>query len=264
MKTFKDLLGIFWLNSNIRIQRNMQYRFDFINGLVMALLNSSISVITLFLIFTTTNGYPNWTLPQIFLFQGMLLFWYGLKDILFGDVRDYIADLIRKGNFDRLLLKPYPSMGLILTAGPNYMSLSSLLAGIVIIILALSRLHICPSLTNLLAFFIFTLSAIIFYMAILVIYSIICLMIVVMGRISEIMDKVLSFGEYPMEIYNKGISFTLKYVFPLAVFAYLPSQSLLGRLDPICFIIFPICIILFLLALLLWQHCLNKYTSAGG
>ena len=264
MKTLIDLHKIFWLNSKIRLQSNMQYRFDFINGLIMALLNSSISVITLFMIFTTTNGYPNWSLPQIFLFQGILLFWYGLKDLLFGDVRNYVMDMIRKGNFDRLLLKPYPPIGLILTSGPNYMSISSILAGVIVIGAAIHNLHLHPSLFNILAVFIFMLAAVIFYMAVLVLYSVIELMIIVMGRISEIMDKLLSFGDYPMEIYNKFFSFAFKYVFPIAVFAYLPSQSLLGRLEPISLLCLPICILLFVLSLLLWQRCLNKYTSAGG
>lgn len=264
MKTFKDLLGIFWINSKIRLQSNMQYRFDFINGLIMALLNSSISVITLFMIFTTTKGYPNWSLSQIFLFQGVLLFWYGLKDMLFGDVRDYMMDLVRQGNFDRLLLKPYPPMGLILTAGPNYMSLSSLLAGLVIIVSALAKLKIVPSALHILSFFIFLVSATILYMAVLIIYCVIELIIIVMGRISEIMDKLLGFGDYPMEIYSKGVSFGFKYVFPIAVFAYLPSQSLLGRLEPISLLSLPICIVCFIICLLIWQRCLNKYTSAGG
>lgn len=264
MKTIRDLLGIFLLNGKICMQRNMQYRFDFINGLIMALLNASISVITLFMIFTTTKGYPNWTLSQIFLFQGVLLFWHGIKDMLFGDVREYIAQLIRQGNFDRLLLRPYPAIGLILTSGPNYTSISSLGAGLFIIIAALVHLGFCPSPIHIIGFFAFILAATILYMSVLILYCVIIVIIILSGRISEIMDKLLGFGDYPLEIYGKGISFTFKYLFPIAVFAYLPSQSLLGRIEPISFLSLPCCIIFFILCLLIWQRCLNKYTSAGG
>jgi len=51
------------------------------------------------------------------LFQGVLLFGAGLCDLLFGSVRENIDGLMRKGEFDRLLLRPYPTLLLILTSG---------------------------------------------------------------------------------------------------------------------------------------------------
>jgi ABC-2 type transport system permease protein len=242
----------------------MQYRFDFINGLIMSLLSSSIGVITLYMIFTTTNGYPGWSLQQIFLFQGVLLFWNGIKDMLFGDVRDNINSMIRKGDFDRLLLKPYPPIGLILTGGANYMSIGTIFAGLLIMILSIIKLGIDISFKGLFYFVLFTLSAVILYMTCLVIYCVVTIMIVYMGRIAEIMNKLLSFGEYPMEIYSAGAKWLFCYVFPLSIMIYLPTQSLLGRLDLKSFISIPACLILFIVSILLWNRCLKKYTSTGG
>ncbi len=264
MNTLKDLVGIFFLNSKLRIQRNMQYRFDFFNGLVMSLLNSGIGVVVLFLIFTTTNGYPGWNLQQIFLFQGLLLLWNGLKNMFFGDVRANIDDMVRKGNFDRLLLKPYPPIGLILVDGPNYMSLSGIAAGLFIIVVALMRLHIVPSIQSSLACVLFLISAVILHMAFLVLYCLIAIMVVFTGRMGEVMDKILRFSEYPIEIYGRGVSWILRYVFPLAVMIYLPTQALLGRIEIIALISALVCVILFFLSLQLWKHGLNKYTSTGG
>ncbi len=264
MKVLYDLWKIFFLNSKIGIQRNMQYRFDFINGLMMSLLNSSIGVIIILMIFVTTNGYPGWTLTQILLFQGISLFGSGLRDLLFGSVRTNVDFMVREGTFDRLLLKPYPPIGLILTGGPNYMSLSGTLAGLIFILYALGelKLHLTP--LNLGYFLLFMIGAIVLYMTFLVLYCCILIMTVVVGRLSEIMDKILGFSEYPLDIYGKTTAWFFRYVFPLAIFIYLPTKALLGHLDYISLISIPICFLLFILSLLLWQHCLNKYTSAGG
>ncbi len=264
MKTLYDLWKIFLLNSKIGIQKNMQYRFDFINGLIMSLLNSSIGVITILLIFITTNGYPGWTLEEIILFQGVCLFWRSIKDLLFGDVRNNVDFMVRQGTFDRLLLKPYPAIGLILTGGPNYMSLSGTLAGILFIIFAFMKLKIQVTPLSLGYFLLFMVGAIVLYMTLLVLYSTILIMVVVMGRLSEIMDKILGFSEYPLEIYGKATAWCFRYVFPLAIFIYLPTKAFLGNLQLIYLISLPICFLLFILSLLLWQYCLNKYTSAGG
>lgn len=264
MQTIFDLLQIFLLNSKIKLQRHMQYRFDFINGLIMSLLNASIGVITVFMIFTNTSGYPGWTLNQIFLFQGVLLLWSGLKNLFFGEVRTNIKEMVEKGNFDRLLLKPYPPIGMILTGGPNYLSLSSFFAGLLIIVLSLIKLHICPSAVDLIYMLLFILASLIFYMALLVLYAILTIMVINLGRLDEIMDKILSFGEYPLEIYGKGARLAFRYVFPLSVFIYMPTRALLGYTQQVSLLSILVCIIIFIFTLVLWHHYLHRYTSTGG
>ncbi len=264
METFIDLFKLFFLNCKIKISRNMQYRFDFINGLFVSVLYSSIGVITLFVIYIKTNGYPGWTLNQIILFQGVLLLWNGLKDLIFGDVRNNIDTSIRKGEFDRILLKPFPPIGYILVSGPNYTSLSSMAAGIIVMIIGILRLNITVGVQDVLLFFVFMISGLFLYMAFLVLYCIVTVMIIYMGRISEIMDKLLRFSEYPLQIFSKGFGLVFTYVIPFSIFIYLPTQAFLKRLDITDLISIPVSLLLFFATIKLWNFYLKKYVSAGG
>ena len=264
MRTIIDLLKLFFLNCKIKISRNMQYRFDFINGLFVSMLYSSIGVITLFVIYIKTNGYPGWTLNQIILFQGVLLLWNGLKDLIFGDVRNNINTSVRKGEFDRLLLKPFPPIGYILVSGPNYTSISSMVAGIIVMVIGLVRLNITVGVKEILFFLIFIISALFLYMAFLILYCIITVMIIYMGRISEIMDKLLRFSEYPLQIFSKGLGLVFTYVIPFSIFIYLPTQTFLRRLDIKDLISVPVSFLIFFATIKLWNLYLKKYVSAGG
>jgi len=264
VSTLAGLFRLFYLNSKIRIARSMQYRFDFFAGLIVSLTLSCIGPMIQYLIFTRTNGYPSWNINQIILFQGMLLFWLGLKDMLFGEVRNLTENLVRKGEFDRLLLKPYPSIGILLSSGFYYYGIGSVLAGLGVIIYSVNKLNLHLNLYQIGLFIAFIICGITLYMAVTVIYCTIVIMVVNMGRIGEITDKILRFSEFPVEIFAPVTRLFFITVIPFAVWVYFPVQALLNRLDLKAAIGALFCFLVFLASLKVWNIFLKKYTSAGG
>lgn len=242
----------------------MEYRTDFFLGLVVSLGFSSLAPLFQYLIFTKTRGYPGWNFQELILFQGVLLLWFGLKDTLFGKTRNFMDDLVRKGEFDRLLLKPYPPIGILLVSGFNYFGLGSIIAGIIVIIFALGKQNLPVRPEQLILFVILMICGIIFYMAVTVFYCTLVLMVIFTGRISEILDKFLRFSEFPVEIFPQLVQLILIIIIPFAVWVYFPAQALLNRLNWMAFAGAGICITMFLLSLIFWQSQMKKYTSAGG
>ena len=91
------LVKYFFLYSKSKISQAMQYRLDFLLGFFIAIFASSLAPICQYLIFVQMKGYPNWNLYQIILFQGVMLLWFGVKEILFADVKPYVESLIIYG-----------------------------------------------------------------------------------------------------------------------------------------------------------------------
>jgi ABC-2 type transport system permease protein len=264
LNTIVGLLKLFIINSKIRISRSIQYRFDFIAGIIVSLGLSSIGPVVQLIIFTRTNGYPGWELKQIILFQGVLLLWLGLKDMLFGSIRPEFDRIIRNGEFDRLLLKPYPPIGVILTGGFYYYGIGPVLAGLAVITYSCISLGQTINPLQILLFLGFMLLGIIFYLGILVFYCVITVRLYYTGRLSEIFDKFLTFSQYPVEIFNMILRVGFLTVIPLAIWVYFPAQSLLNRLDITALIGAIFSLLTFLVSLRLWNYCLMKYSSAGG
>ncbi|THF74084.1 ABC transporter permease [Cohnella fermenti] len=264
MSTLTGLLRLYVWHMKLSVSRAMIYRFDFVTGLLVSVLVSGIGPFVQYLFFTQTRGYPGWTLSEILLFQGLLLLWFGIRDLLFGDIRGTVMNLVWKGDFDRLLLKPYPPIGVILCSGFNLGGIGSLLAGILVLSLAARRveLHLSPG--TLLMLLIVTLCGLLLYMAISVLFSSILIMLVQMGRIGEMFDRIMDFANYPVNIFPLFLRTALIVGLPFAVWTYYPAQLLLNRADHRIWFAAASCLVLFWLSLKLWNRCLRNYTSAGG
>lgn len=264
METAKGLLSLFVLNTKLKISSSMMYRTDFILGLFIALGYSSVGPVFQYILFTQTKGYPGWNLNQIILFQGVLLIVTGVIGVLFGDIRNIAMELLYGGDFDRLLLKPYPPIGILLASSFTLRNAGSIFAGIALSVYSMIILGITLRISNLLLFLVFLLCSLVFYVALNILYCSVAIMIIRMWRVYDFFDKLYRFGQFPLEIYPSVVQAIFVTVFPFAVGVYYPTQALLGRLDlKALFSAFGSFLLLYL-CLKLWNYCLKKYTSAGG
>ena len=242
----------------------MQYKADFFIGIFLAMTFSSLGPVFQYLIFSQTRGYPRWNLPQIILFQGVMLVWLGLKDLLFGDIRLTVEAMVKGGNFDRLLLKPYSAIGVILAGGFYFQGAGTIIAGGTIVVVAALRLGLTLSWWQPLALAAFLAAGLLLHMAITVLYCITVIMITHMGRLGEILDKLLAFSQFPIDILNPVFRMIITVGIPIAVWIYFPTETLLNRVEPIAMVSVASAGILLWASLLLWKVALKKYTSAGG
>ena len=264
MKVLFDLLKIFIATSKMKISRSMQYRIDFITGLFVSFLLSFMGPLFQYLIFQKSSGYANWNTSQILLYQGIMVLWFGIKDSLFGETRSFIEQTCRSGQFDMLLLKPYPPIGIIFTRGYNYQSMPVIAVGLAIVVVSVIRMSLAITVRDCLVFVLFFLAGQVFYMAIMVFYCSITVKIVYTFRLSEILDKFLVFSHFPTDIYTRGMRIVFFVIAPIALWIYFPAQTLLHRLNNFIFPSIFASFAIFGLSLLIWKSTLKKYTSAGG
>lgn len=264
MKTIFRLIGLFFWNSKLRIARSMEYRFNFITGTIISLFFSFIGPMVQYLIFTQTKGYPGWTIQQLILFQGMMLFWMGLRDTAFGDLKQNIMEMVQKGDFDRLLLKPYPPIGVILTSGFNFRNFGTLVAGVVVMALAAGSLKLTLGWEQLGLMILTLIFGLLLNMALDIMFCSAIVYFIHTMRLGEFFDNFLNFARYPVEIFSKVVRLAFLTLVPFAIWIYFPTQVLLNRIDLKIIIAFGVCSGLFWFSLGIWKRCLKKYTSAGG
>jgi ABC-2 type transport system permease protein len=252
------------MNSKIKLARAMEFRADFILGVFSTFTFSCTIPLVQFLIYTRTSGYPDWSFAQILLFSAMLLFWSGITETAFGEIKYSIQDKVKTGSFDRLLVLPYPAIIMILTKGFNYRSFGTMLAGAIALVYSILNLGIVVQWWQILLFFCFLVIGLLFYISLLILYCTLCLAIVNMMRLKDIFDKLVSFSFYPAEIFGGVFKFFYLIIIPVAVWIYFPVQILLHRLDIYMLYAMLISILLLFLSLILWNLRIKKYTSAGG
>lgn len=242
----------------------MEYRTNYISGVIISMINATFPVIFQYLVFTQTKGFPGWNLDQIILFQGMLLIVVGIRNTLFGNMRNVISDLVHKGDFDRVLLQPYPPIGTILASGFSANNSGTVITGCVLVAYTASKLDISVGLHQIGLLFLSLFCGLAFFASLNIIYCSIALMIIFMGGIWDLFQNILNVSQYPKEIFPKTIQTIFVTAVPFMIMVYYPTQVLLDRIDNSIFYAFIATIVFLLTSIAFWNSCLKKYTSAGG
>ncbi len=264
MAIASEAVSLFFFNSKMLLMRMMQYRFNFIMGLFVAFGFSALGPLAQFLLYSNSNGYPGWNWDQMLLFQAVLLLVNGLTDILFGSVRRTIDSLMEKGEFDRLLLKPFPPLLMLLTSGFKPYGLGTVVVGIAGTLWAVIRIGMPAGVLGFVYFIIFLFARVLLQAGVHILYCFFTVRWIYPMRLDEITDKILSYGNYPMEIYPMFLQTVFTTVVPFAIACYWPAKALLGPVSWTAFTALGGTILFVLVTVLLWKHQLKSYVSGGG
>jgi ABC-2 type transport system permease protein len=76
----------------------------------------------------------------------------------------------------------------------------------------------------------------------------------------------LTFGRYPLDIYNPLIRFLLSWIIPFGFAAFYPSAKLLGHTeyDGVFLALPVVASVSVILAILLWNRGVRNYSSTGS
>jgi len=252
------------IDLQMKLKRAMAFRLNFAANLLISLFYSLVFSLFQFCVYAGLRGYPGWSAGEMLLFQAVLLFWTGSVDLLFGGVRDFIDLEVTHGNFDRLFVWPPQVLVSLLSRGTNVQAAATVLAGAIGSGMMVARLGLHLTWAKMLAFAVFFAAGLIFYLALLVVYSACTLFMVKMERLREVFDRVLFFASFPADLYAGAGKAALIVAFPLALWVYLPVQALLGRLEHFAVLSVGTSISLLALAVAFWRRQERRYVSAGG
>ncbi|MDE6567316.1 MAG: ABC-2 family transporter protein [Lachnospiraceae bacterium] len=257
-------IEIFWWNCKLNMAKSMAYRLDFCIGLCVNLLIACAGPIFQYLLFSQVNGYPGWTMQEIIFFQGMLLVILGLRNLLFGNVAGYVQNLIFDGSLDQLLLRPYSSIGMILANGFSLDGIGTVAAGTVISIVAMMRMHLIPPWYLWIITALSVVVSLLLFMSFDIFLASVMIRLVRIGRLNEMFDTIAKFGQYPLEVYPKGMRLLFSTFVPFAVWINIPCKIFLHGLQAYMMVPVVCVVLILLLALQGWNRCMKHYTSAGG
>ena len=193
--------------------------------------------------YTSTIGADTgWDREKFFLFLATTWFINSLVQAFFMPNAEEFSELIRTGGLDFALLKPIDTQFLISFRRVSWSSLANFVAGLVIMVVALSRLATrevdpyVPSWTAVVLYVVFCACGV------AIMYSLmICLSAtsIWLGRNQTLYNfwfYITNFSRYPMEIYNRGWGTPLyglfTFVVPVLVVVNVPARLLANPISP--------------------------------
>lgn len=255
---------------NISLKAQMQYQVSFILQTLGQFMTTAFEFLGIWTLFNRFNTIGNWKLGEIALFYGMVNTTFACADAL-GRGFDTFWQIIKNGDFDRLLLRPRSTILQLLGAELTLKRIGRLSQGLVVLLWSLSTLHITLNLPNIWLLSASFLGGIALFLAIVMIAATLTFWTI---DSLEIMN-ILTYGgvetaQYPLAIYSKWLQRFFTYIVPLACVNYFPLLAILGKEKelaiPQWFCYFsPILGIVFLVvAIAFWQLGEKYYCSTGN
>ncbi len=242
----------------------MVYRLDCIVGTFSQILTQLVELIFIWITFQNTENLAGWNFNQVLLLYGVTMISVGIADFAFDALYDIGQKYIRRGEFDKFLLRPVHPLISIIAASKDVTSFGYGALGIIITIIMLNKLQIQVTIGLVLQIIFFGIVGAAIIGAICTIFSVSSFWTYRSNEVIWTFFKVYTFTEYPINIYNGFIKFIITVILPFAFVAYYPTACYL-RINTYMMYLSPIvAIILWFIAIKVWNWALKKYRSTGN
>jgi ABC-2 type transport system permease protein len=247
-----------------------QYRASLAMRTLGMFLLTFVELITTVFLFNSFREMGGWVLGEVAFLYGLVSISLALSELISRGF-DEVSDLVRTGEFDRLLIRPVSPYLQVLAVDLDLRQLGRLGQGILAIILALRWHPVAWTMPKALVFAVALLSTTLVFWALFVIGAAACFWTI---ERSEVQNAITYGGaamlSYPIHIYRRWMQAIFLYFVPLGLTSFYPALFILDKPDPLGlpgFIPFlaPIVALAFFAASLgLWQLGLRHYQGTGS
>ena len=261
----RHLARVWWSGTRSNVIREVEFRSNFILGLLRQLVWLGIFIFTIEIIFQQTESLAGWSQAEVLIVLALSRLIEGLMNTLFTDNIMSIPPAVQRGTFDFYLTKPVPVQFYTTLRDASIYSLGNVVAGIVLLGYALTQLPSAPLLLSSLAgVALAVMGIVIFYSLLMTVVS----FVFFLERLEALWGFVHLFSEpltVPFDIFPRYPRLAITYLLPLAFVVFVPAQALTGHL---AWWQFPVAVLITLFLLLLsnamWRAGLRRYTSASS
>lgn len=264
MKKILDNISLYFSFLKNSLKEILIYRIDCIVGIISQFIVQLVSLVFIFIVFQNTQNIAGWNFKQILLLYGVTRIPVGIANYCFDSLYDIGPKYIRRGDFDKILLRPVHPLISIIGSSREFAAITDLFLGLGITIYMLIQLSIPITAILIIKIIIFSIIGALIIGAIDTIFSISSFWTYRSNEIIWSFYRMYTFTEYPITIYNKFIKILITVILPFAFVGYYPTMAYLGLNDYMIYLSPLIAIILWIIAFKLWDLALNRYRSTGN
>ena len=258
---------LFWKLISVSFRSQMQYSASFLMLSTSYFLGTFIDIVGIWILFDRFKMVKGWTLPEVGLIYGIIHMGFSIAEI-FSRVFDKFDQMIKQGDFDRLLLRPLNPLFQVAVREVQVMRIGRFLQGFIILLWSANQLSFSfISVHTFIIFFSVLGTACLFYGLFIIQAAISFWTIESLELMNIATFGGVQVGQYPMSIYNKTLRLIFTALIPIGCVAYYPMAALLQQ-EPYPLglaALFPAAGLLFLyLACKLWYLGVSHYRSTGS
>lgn len=253
----------------IAVRSRMQYRTDFLLGIMSVIVLNSLNLTLVWVILQKFQSLGGWNFWEIAMLYSMWLLSHSIHATFFWHFST-IEDDILYGRFDQYLLRPCSVVVQFVGRELNYMGSGDIIIGITIFSLSYHNLMLAWTYMDYIFLVIAILSGLLIESSITLIFGLLSFWT---GRSTQIFRLSLRFNiltqQYPIDIFGRWYQFVVTGLLPIAFINYYPLTVLLDKpnsfgIQTLSFLSPCIALLLVICASLLWNSGLKSYKSSGS
>lgn len=244
----------------------MAYKADFFIAVISSMTATVLGFGFVLVLFSKIPRLQDWSFYEVLFLYGFSLIPLGFFNIISWNLYEFGDIYIIQGRFDRILLRPVDTLFQILFEKFRLESLQEVLTGVAVVALCVDRLALSWRTTDYLWFVLMVACGAVIYIAVFLILTAVAFWFEDRVGIVPPVFNMLTFGRYPLTIYNLFIQFLLSWIIPFAFASFYPTTHFLGRAEftPL-FRLVPLVALTFgLLARVVWDRGVRNYASTGS
>lgn len=256
----------FWKNNLIR---EMSFRGHFIVNVASEVIWMVLLLVFVNVIFSKTSNVRGWSEEQYLFLMGTHMLVTSLFGAFFYDNCWRLAEMVRTGDLDFVLLRPASAQFLLSFERVDYSSLARIPIGGALCVYALVTLQKAVTGPQVALFLVLVLSGVVIMYALLFMFAISSVWLIRGTSIDHLWFYAVSLARYPAEIYRRFaggfLYFALVFVVPLLLVANLPANVMVRAFNPYLAGYFVLsCLLLLGASSVLFRFALRWYRSASS
>jgi ABC-2 type transport system permease protein len=247
-----------------QIKAMFEYRANFFIGVAAFVLLQGASIATVWIVMSQVPDLNGWTLPEVLLIYGLVVLSRSFTHMFTANTWQ-AGGFVRRGGFDRFLVRPIDPLFHLLAQRFSAEGLGSFLVGLTLVVGAGRELGIFSSTFHILYLVVAVASGALIFFGLDLLTCSSAFWIIDSLPVSGAVFENYLFAHYPLDIYPRAIQFFLTWIIPYGFASFYPASFLLGRdLGPLVFISPLVALVLLVIGYRVWLLGLRRYESTGS
>ena len=247
------------------LKSQMQYKSSFLMMTLGQFLVSFTTFLGVYFMFSRFQSVNGFTFSEVLICFSIVLMAFSVTEC-FARGFDVFPQLIRKGELDRILVRPRGVVFQVLTSNMEFTRVGRLLQAILMLTYAVPSCGVVWRADKILTVILMIVGGIAVFTSLFVLYAGISFFTIEGLEFMNIFtDGSREFGRYPISVYGEYVLKFFTYVVPIALFQYYPFLYLVDRSENRALILLPLLgFVFFLPCYGFFRFGLKKYKSAGS
>lgn len=264
--TIKKYLFIYWVFIKNCIIASMEYRANFIVGVLSEVGYLFPKFLYISVVYTLDFRVNGLTPDSILLFIGTYTLITGIMSAHIFSNYVRISGYVRDGGLDMLITKPISLQFMVTLRYVDFsVAIPNVIGGLAMIVVAWNRLMLPVNFFGVAGYVLLIIDGLIVTYGILMTISLIAFWIVNAGALQDIVVAFWDFNTMPMGIYNKWMKRVGIYIIPIFLISNFPCLYVLHQLSfayAVWAFIVPIWVLI--LFRVVWKASIKRYASASS